>query len=99
MSNNPKRTVETELITLRRTGFEPREITRPAGEFLLMVENTTGQSINLRFLQETGGHLHAVALSREQPDWNELEDLHPGRYLLTEADHPDWTCRVTVTAR
>lgn len=93
------RAVETELIALRPTGFEPAEITRPAGEFILMVENRTGGSVSLRFSRATGERLHEVRASREEPDWNELEDLAPGRYLLAEADHPEWSCRVTVTAR
>jgi hypothetical protein len=98
-SNRPRRVVETEVVTLRPTGFEPAEITRPAGEFILMVENATGHPVSLSFSRETGERLHEVRATREQPDWNELEDLQPGRYLLTEADHPEWVCRVTITAR
>lgn len=98
-SNRPRRVVETEVVTLRPTGFEPAEITRPAGEFILMVEDATGHPVSLSFSRETGERLHEVRATREQPDWNELEDLQPGRYLLTEADHPEWVCRVTITAR
>ncbi len=94
-----KRVVETELITLRPTGFEPAEITRPAGEFILMVENNSGKPISLRFARETGERLHEARVTREEPDWNELVDLRPGRYLLTEADHPKWKCRLTINAR
>lgn len=97
-SKKVDRFVETEMISLRPTGFEPAEITRPAGEFVLEVENRAGQPVNLRFDSETGEHLHDVRASREQSDWNELEDLHPGHYLLTEAGHPEWMCRVTVTS-
>ncbi len=93
------RSVETELITLRRNGFEPSEIKRPAGQFILMVENRGGGAANLRLLREAGERLHEVRSTREQPDWNELEDLPPGRYVLTEADHPSWSCRITVTPR
>jgi len=98
-SNRPRRGVETEVVTLRATGFEPAEITRPAGEFILMVEDGAGRPVSLSFSRETGERLHEIRATREQPDWNELEDLQPGRYLLTEADHPDWVCRVTITAR
>jgi|SRR5215204_5833271 len=98
-TKKPGRVVETELITLRATGFEPSEITRPAGEFILMVENVTGEPVNLRFDRETGERVHEMRMSREEPDWNESEDLRPGRYLMTEANHLDWVCRVTVTAR
>jgi hypothetical protein len=63
------------------------------------VEDAAGRPANLRFSREAGERLHEVRATREQPDWNELEDLQPGRYLLTEASHTEWVCRVTVTAR
>jgi hypothetical protein len=94
-----KRVVETELITLKPAGFEPSEIARPAGEFILMVENRSGQPADLRVSRESGQHLHEVESSREEPDWNELMDLHPGRYVLTEANHPEWVCQIIITAR
>src|SRR5258707_9850968 len=34
--------IEVELITVRPTGFEPKEITRPPGRFLLGVDNKSG---------------------------------------------------------
>jgi hypothetical protein len=93
------RAVETELITLRPNGFEPAEITRPAGEFILMIENRGGLPADLRLSRETGEHIHEIKSSREEPDWNELLDLHPGHYALTEANHPEWMCHITITAR
>src|SRR5688572_29623754 len=57
------RSVETELITLRPNGFEPAEVTRPAGEFILMVENRSGRPTDLRFSRVTGERLHEVTSS------------------------------------
>jgi hypothetical protein len=92
--------VETELITVRSTGFEPAEITRPQGRVFFEVDNRSGLSeINLRLDSEHGNRLHQVRVKREQLDWYQELDLQPGRYLWTEADHPDWVCRITVTAR
>jgi len=92
------RVIETELLTLRPTGFEPTEITRPTGEFILMVENSSGQTLNLHLSRMTGGRLHEAKVTRDEPDWNELLDLHPGSYLVTEASHPEWTCYINITA-
>ncbi len=89
--------VETELITVTRHGFEPENITRPEGKFILMVENRTWQNLTLRFLRGAGESLHEVTASREKPDWNEVQDLRPGRYVLTALNHPDWECVVTIT--
>jgi hypothetical protein len=91
--------VEAEIITIRPTGFEPAEITRPAGRFFLTVENRSGlDAVNLRLSSENGNHLRDARMSRDEPDWNDLVDLDPGRYLLTEADHANWVCRITITA-
>ena len=95
-----RRTVlETEIVKVTRRGFEPNQITRPQGKFILMIENPTWQNLNLRFAPDVGARLNEVRTSRDQPDWNDVLDLNPGRYLLTEADHPEWTCVVTITSR
>lgn len=92
--------VETELITVRSTGFEPAEITRPQGRVFFEVDNRSGLSeINLQLVAEHGNRLHQARVRREQLDWYQELDLQPGRYLLTEADHPGWVCRITITAR
>lgn len=91
--------VEAEIITVRPTGFEPAEFTRPEGQFFISVENQSGlDEVNLRLGVENGGRLYDVRKSRKQ-DWSDLMELRPGSYLLTEADHPDWVCRITITAR
>ena len=84
--------IEAEVITVTKRGFEPASITRPQGEFTLMIENATLENLDLRLAREAGERLHEIRPSREQPDWNELMDLRPGRYVLTELNHPQWTC-------
>ncbi|HEV3470193.1 MAG TPA: hypothetical protein VG148_12785 [Pyrinomonadaceae bacterium] len=92
------RTVEAEVITVTADGFEPAEITRPAGRFLLVVENRSGvESITFHISDEAGELLKQVALPAEKPDWAEELDLPAGRYRLAEAGHPDWSCLITVT--
>jgi hypothetical protein len=91
--------VETELITITTRGVEPAEISRPAGRFILMVDNRSGEEMQFRIARETGESLHDIRSSREERDWSELMDLKPGKYVLTERDRPDLTCSITITAR
>ena len=90
--------VESELITVTRRGFEPRTIVRPQGKFILMIENATLQNLDLRFSREAGQSLNEIRSTRDEPDWNEIMDLHPGRYVLKELNHPEWTCVITIEA-
>ena len=90
---------EVELIDLRPSGFEPHEITRPAGRFLLGVNNRTGLTdLSLVLANESGRSASSKRLSKVKT-WREVLDLHPGRYELREATHRDWLCRITITER
>ncbi len=93
--------VETELVTIHPYGFDQSEITRPAGRFFLVVDDRSGlESVSLDIRAEASSSaLRGVSFSREQTDWDELFDLQPGSYLLTEANHPDWVCHLTITAK
>ena len=94
-----QRLLESELVTVSDRGFEPTAITRPQGEFILMIENPNGQQLNFSLSRESGARLHQIRASREEPNWNEVQDLPPGRYVLTEQSHPEWMCLITITAR
>lgn len=92
--------IEAEVVTIQPTGFEPREITRPKGLFLLAVENRSGlRTIQLRLDREAGGRLRDLHIPGNRHDWKDGLDLPPGRYVLTEAYHPDWSCVLTITAK
>ena len=92
--------IESELITITPHGFEPREITRPQGRFLLMVDNRSGlDGIALRLDHESGNRLREARERREELDWSDELDLKPGHYVLSEANHPGWVCKITVTSQ
>jgi hypothetical protein len=91
---------EVVLITLRRTGIEPSEIKQPAGSFLLTIDNRSGsEEIALQLTRETGGRLQDVHIPRKKSNWRDVLNLHPGNYVLTEANHPEWVCHITITPR
>jgi hypothetical protein len=92
--------IETELVTIRRHGFEPQEITRPADPFILAVENRSGlEEVTLRLDRAAGNRLKEVNIPRGKLNWRDAFDLPPGSYVLTEANHPDWVCSITITAK
>ena len=96
----PIANIEAELVTVTPHGFEPQQITRPLGPFLLMLDNRSGlRQVNLHLSREAGARLRDVPVPREEPNWSEVVALPPGQYLLTEADHPGWVCRVVITAQ
>jgi hypothetical protein len=92
--------VEAEVITVRPTGFEPKEVTRSAGRVLLVIDNRSGlKELQLRLDRLGGQRIHDVAVSREKLDWRGSVDLQPGTYVLTEPNEPTWSCQITVTAK
>ena len=88
------------LLTIRPTGFDPAEITLPAGEYLVIVRNSTGlDEFALRLDRDAGERLHDVRMPRYKRRWKQVVSLSPGSYVVTETNHPQWTCRITVTGR
>jgi hypothetical protein len=92
--------LETELITLQPSGFEPNEIRRPQGAFILGVDNRAGvETIELQFMRADGQRLNALQTRKRKVSWREVVDLAPGQYLLSVANHPEWTCNITILPR
>ncbi len=93
-------TPETELITITPNGFDPAEITRPQGRVVVEVDNRSGlEEVELRLDRSNGGREKEARVRRTTLDWSGEVDLRPGAYVLSEANHPDWACRITVTPR
>lgn len=94
-----KTEIQALPILFKVGGFVPREITRPAGDYLLSIGNLSNvKEVKFRLEAEHGARLKEVKARRQKP-WREVVRLTPGTYLLTEEDHPEWVCRITVTPR
>lgn len=92
--------VEAELITLTRNGFVPARIRRPQGPFILGVDNRSGiDGVALRLERVNGARLSALESRTRKLSWRDLVDLPPGEYVLAEANHPNWVCRISITPR
>lgn len=99
-SQSREEQVEVEVITVRANGFEPHEITRRHGPFMLAISNHSGTTeLALRLDRVQGTRVHEVPLPKGRVRWNRVFDLPPGDYVLSEQNHPDWVCRIRLTAR
>lgn len=88
---------QVRVVVLRPHGFEPRAFTVPTGRVLLVVLNRTGiRQVKLRLGVLGALPLRDVTLPVGRLAWREVVDLLPGSYVVSEADHPNWTCAVTV---
>jgi hypothetical protein len=89
--------LEAEIINVTPTGFEPTEITRPAGRFLLAIQDRSGVGeLTLRVIREGDGAEFLVPTRRKHRVWRDVVNPPPGRYLLTEANHPEWRCLIII---
>lgn len=97
---DPQAPVQAELITVTPTGFEPAELTRPKGQFLLAIDNQSGlDEVGFYFERETGARLNIPLTRRGKLAWREIVNLTPGTYILRSTNDESWRCRLTITAQ
>lgn len=93
-----KRTVETEVVRLTWSGFEPSRLERPQGAFRLFVQ-AVGMDSSFTYVleNESKAALKAETLKKgsRQRFLEELA-LSPGTYVLKVAEHPKLTLQVVV---
>lgn len=88
------------LVRLTPKGFEPSEVTVAAGRYYLLLQNASGlDQFAVRVDRENGSRLYDVRLEPYKRKWKQTLDLQPGRYIISEPDHPSSTCVITVTER
>ena len=88
---------EVELVTLRPAGFEPTEITRSKGPFVLFVDDRSGNdSSSLELKRMNGQRVRAISWNRGKSEWNDVVDLAPGTYVLQDASNADLRCQITI---
>jgi hypothetical protein len=86
------------MTTLSPEGFTPGQVSHAAGRFNLRVRNRSGQpEVTLRLSKAGGEKVTEVKLTDKVREWTGSFELAAGTYTLSEAGHPDWTCRIEVT--
>ena len=92
--------LEAEIVTATPAGFEPSEITRPQGRFLLAIDNRSGVGeLDLYLARQTGGRLNVVLGRKGKLAWRQVLDLPPGQYVLRTSNDESWRCNITLTPR
>jgi hypothetical protein len=82
-------------IELTSNGFAPTEIQHAPGTFAIAVENKTlSGEYTLKLKAEDGTVLSELQVQKGSSAWT--VSLQTGRYTLTEANHPQWTCSIVV---
>ena len=100
MVQGPQAPIQAELITVTPTGFEPSELTRSKGRFLLAIDNQSGlDEVEFYFERETGGRVNVPLSRRGKIAWREIIDLTPGTYVLRATNDESWRCRIRITAQ
>jgi len=90
--------LEVEVITATENGFDPSIITRPRGPFILALHNMSGEKeLVFRIYRAQGEQLQQVRLAPGRRANHQRLDLPPGDYVVAEANHPEWTCALTIT--
>jgi hypothetical protein len=90
---------DTLQLTISDSGFEPTQVTRGPGKFLVTTDDRRGdrsQSLKLRLSRENGEHLRDIEVPVAATDWAEELELAVGRYVLSEVSHPTWSCNIVI---
>jgi hypothetical protein len=86
------------LLTITSNGFAPKELTIPAGDYLVVVRNRSGlEQFGARLERESGEILREVRVTKFKRDWKHFARLARGTYVIRETNHPHWTCRINIT--
>lgn len=89
--------VEVVIVTVLPTGFEPNEIKRGPGIFILAVDNRSNlPHLNLRLEDESGMVRHEQRIHGGKLDSRQPLDLPTGRYLLKATNQKGWVCRIEI---
>jgi hypothetical protein len=82
-------------IEMSNNGFAPSEVQHAPGTFAIAVENkTVSVEYTLRLKADDGTVLSELQVQKGSTAWTVT--LQTGRYTLSEASHPEWTCRIVI---
>lgn len=92
--------LKSVLFTIHSEGFEPNEITLPAGKYVFVVDNRSGsEDVQLNLRRGQSEKLKEAKLTRKEMDWNSVVELAPGQYTLIDLNRPNWSADIKVSPK
>lgn len=92
--------LKSVLFTIHSQGFEPNDITLPAGKYVLVVDNRSGaEDVQLNLRRGQSEKLKEAKLSRKEMDWYSVIELAPGQYSLSDLNRPKWSANIKVSPK
>lgn len=89
--------LEIEAVTITPDGFEPQQLERTAGPFVLSVTNQSGiDTLNVRIETEQHQRFREKSLPLLARYWRERIDPPAGKYVITEENHPEWMLTLII---
>lgn len=89
---------EPQVVSLEVTpsGFQPSETVARHGEFLILLQNRTGQrDLSFYLIRENQERL--AESEPQKRDWKAHVQLGPGTYIVGETNHSEWQSVIRVT--
>jgi hypothetical protein len=89
--------IDAVVLELSPYGFSPSEVTHTPNAFFILIRNISGPANRTLILTNSNGRQQRqVMLTRTNPHWREILTLTPGKYTLTETNHPTWKCTISI---
>jgi hypothetical protein len=87
---------EVELVALFRHGFEPAEISRPQGRFLLVIRSYDHDSDHAFDAAAADQGVLPALIEKDRFRWFGLVDLKPGDHVLQDHGRADRQLKITI---
>lgn len=90
------------VIYLKPYGLEPKTLSIPKGDVYLVLDNKSGaRNISMLINQDIPNAVAAKVQDLPTKQGNlttgQVVTMLPGTYVITEANHPNWKTKLTVT--
>lgn len=93
----PGSTVPSIFVRILPHRMEPTAVTVKSGSLKIIVQNSsTAPNVRVALHEVHGKQLKTVSMASGQRHSVETYFLEPGSYMLSEANHPEWRCTITV---
>ena len=97
LQSGPEKRLPAHVLTLNVDGFEPAEVIWEKKESLLIIDNRTPISeLTFQLAKIHGARVKEIKLKTRKQRSAGVLDLPPGQYVLSEVNHTDWICHITI---